>query len=182
MKVRALIGITVASVLLHSGADAALAAWGPETLQVGAGLEEIFDDTGRRAVYAVEIGFTEWTAGLAPVAELNVTEAGATFAGLGLAWRHELSALPLDLRVGVAPGYYDQGRDKFLGGNFQIFSFIEVGWRLNEAHRLGLRLAHLSNASTADTNPGTEILTLNYELRWRRSTGGPRARPNDAID
>lgn len=165
MNVAAFLSLITASALFMLGANSACATWEPDTVLVGAGLEEIFDDTGRRAVYGVEIGFTEWAAGLAPVAELNVTEAGATFAGLGLAWRHAAADLPLDVRAGVAPGYYDRGRDKFLGGSFQIFSFIEAGWRLNAAHRLALRLAHLSNASTADTNPGTEILTLNYEIR-----------------
>ncbi|MCU0791537.1 MAG: acyloxyacyl hydrolase [Opitutaceae bacterium] len=156
--------LTAVCVVL-AATGAARAEWGPETVALGVGLEEVFDQEGRRAVYSAELGFTEWGAGLAPVAELNVTEAGAVFAGLGLAWRWEAEALPLGLRVGVAPGYYDQGRDKFLGGNFQVYSFIEAGWRVTKAHGLGLRLAHLSNASTADQNPGTEIVSLIYEFK-----------------
>ena len=86
--------------------------------------------------------------------------------GAGLAWRWEAVEAPFGMRVGVAPGYYEHGDNKLLGGGFQIMSFIEGTCRVGEGKRTGLRFTHLSNASTQGKNPGTEALSLFFEVRW----------------
>jgi hypothetical protein len=147
-------------------ASGALADWRPETVAVGVGVNEVFADEGRRVVYQAEIAFPEWRAGLAPVLEANFTGADAVFVGAGLTWRWEAARAPLGVRVGVAPGYYEHGDDKLLGGGFQIMSFIEGTCRVGEGKRTGLRLTHLSNASTKGRNPGTELLAVFFEMRF----------------
>lgn len=92
--------------------------------------------------------------------------AEAVFVGAGLAWRWEAEEAPFGMRVGVAPGYYEHGDGKLLGGGFQIMSFIEGTCRVGEGKRTGLRFTHLSNASTQGKNPGTEALSLFFEVRW----------------
>lgn len=147
----------------------ALADWRPATVAGGVGVEEVFGNEGRRPVYQFEMGFSEWRAGLSPVLELNFSGEQAVFAGAGLVWRHEGAEWPLGVKIGVAPGYYEHGDDKFLGGGFQIMSFIEGTWRIAEDKRAGLRLSHLSNASTRGQNPGTELLTVFFEFRLKPS-------------
>lgn len=132
----------------------------------GVGCAEIFSDEGRHAVYGGEVVFAEWARGFSPVVELSAGAAGEVFGGAGLVWR-SAEAGSCDLKIGVAPGAYAKGDGKDLGGAFQIYSFVEAGLRLGERHRVGLRLAHLSNASVRSTNPGTEILGATYELSWR---------------
>ncbi len=143
------------------------AEWAPKSVAVGVGLEEIFADEGRLPVYQVEVAWEEWRAGLEPVLEVNLSDAAAVFVGAGLAWRLDGEASPWGLRVGVAPGYYENGEDKFLGGTFQVMSFAEATRRFGANHRAGLRLTHLSNAGTRRVNPGTELLSVFYEFRLR---------------
>ncbi len=138
----------------------------PVALQAGLGCDEAFSKRGRHAVYALEMELAGVGGGWAPVIETSVNSREAVFVGAGLAWRWE-GGSPFGLRAGVAPGYYDRGEGKDLGGHFQIESFVEATWRLGEAQRLGLRLAHLSNAGLDDANPGTEILGVTYSVRWR---------------
>lgn len=160
---KTIVGLFSFALIAASGLRA---DWRPETVAVGAGFNEIFDQEGRRLVYQVELAFPEWKAGLAPVVELHLTGADAVFVGAGLAWRWEAAESPFGARIGVAPGYYEHGDDKLLGGGFQIMSFIEGTCRLGEGKRTGLRLTHLSNASTRGTNPGTELLCVFFETRW----------------
>lgn len=169
MRTKILTGC-VAAGLVFSAAVAS-ADWRPATVAGGLGVEEIFSNAGRRPVYQIEVGFAEWKAGLSPVLELNFSGEQAVFAGAGLVWRAEGERWPLGLKAGVAPGYYEHGDDKFLGGGFQIMSFIEGTWRIAEDKRAGVRLSHLSNASTRGQNPGTELLTVFFELRLRRAGG-----------
>lgn len=59
-----------------------------------------------------------------------------------------------------AVGYYDRGSSKDLGHNLEFRSQLELSYSLNSQNRIGISLNHISNASIADTNPGTESLVL----------------------
>lgn len=146
--------------------QSAMAGGAPVAVGAGVGVDEVFGGHDQHVVYELELAFTELGAGFSPVVEgvLNGKEAG--FVGAGVAWQAE-SASGFGLRVAVAPGLYDRGEGKDLGGHFQVMSFVEGTWLATEIGRMGLRLAHLSNASTRSTNPGTEILSLTYSLDWR---------------
>ena len=49
-----------------------------------------------------------------------------------------------------------------LGHGLEFRSQIEFAYRYDDRSRLGLAISHSSNASLADTNPGTETLMVNY--------------------
>lgn len=157
---RVTVGLTGAVVL----ATAARADFGLEKLEAGLGYTEVFDDVNQHAVYSVQAGFTPWCGErLEPIVELSLSGKGALFAGAGLAYRFGGESA-WGFRVGVVPGYYNKDDGKDLGGNFQILSFGELQYRFENAQAVGLRLAHLSNASTRGQNPGTEILSVTYSI------------------
>ncbi|HVS01954.1 MAG TPA: acyloxyacyl hydrolase, partial [Thermoanaerobaculia bacterium] len=62
--------------------------------------------------------------------------------------------------VTFAAGFYDQGNGKDLGEHVQFRSALDLGVRLRRGLRLGVSVAHLSNASLEERNPGVETLTL----------------------
>lgn len=63
-----------------------------------------------------------------------------------------------------AAGLYYDGNGKDLGHPIQFRSGLELAYRFDNRARLGLGIAHISNASLGDSNPGTEIVSLTYSL------------------
>lgn len=72
------------------------------------------------------------------------------------------------LALGFAPGVYlhGNGDDTDLGFPVQFMSSVGLHYDFPDGTRLGLHFSHISNASLAETNPGTELLTLRYGLRF----------------
>ena len=64
----------------------------------------------------------------------------------------------------LAMGGYHEGASQDLGGVFQFRESLDVAWRFDNGHRLGIRAAHISNAYIHDINPGEEELLLTYSL------------------
>ncbi len=87
---------------------------------------------------------------------------GDTHVGLGLAGTYGFSERWF-LEGSVMPGAYFEGeaRDR-LGGTFQFRSLIGVGYTLNSGDKLSLAVAHISNASTNEFNPGMNMV----QIRW----------------
>ncbi|PTY37532.1 hypothetical protein BGP77_13610 [Saccharospirillum sp. MSK14-1] len=64
--------------------------------------------------------------------------------------------------------FYGEGEDTDLGHVFELKSSGGLIWQFADATRIGLHYAHLSNASISLDNPGTEMVTLTYQLPfWR---------------
>lgn len=61
-----------------------------------------------------------------------------------------------------AAGLYSDGDGKDLGHAVEFRSGLELSWRFDNRARLGLMFYHISNASLANNNPGTEVLGLTY--------------------
>ena len=76
---------------------------------------------------------------------------------LGERWR---------LTPGFGGGYYDSNGLE-LGHHIEFRSSIELSYRFRSGHRLGVALAHLSNGSIGDRNPGTETLGIVWCLPLR---------------
>lgn len=70
------------------------------------------------------------------------------------------------LSIGLAPAFYwfGDGGDTDLGSLLQFKSKIGIEYEFPDATRFGASLAHISNASLSETNPGTELWTLHYAL------------------
>lgn len=72
--------------------------------------------------------------------------------------------LALTFSAGSGIYLHGGGEDTNLGSWFELRTSAGLLWIFSDDTRLGLHLAHLSNASISDVNPGTELITLTYEL------------------
>lgn len=74
----------------------------------------------------------------------------------------------LALVVEFGPGLYRHGggEDTDLGFPLQFRTSGGLVYEFADATRAGLHFSHLSNASLADENPGTEMLTFTYGLAF----------------
>jgi hypothetical protein len=64
----------------------------------------------------------------------------------------------------IAMGGYHDGDSANLGGVFQFRLSLDVAYRFDNGHRLGVRAAHISNAGVNEENPGEEELLLTYSI------------------
>jgi len=67
-------------------------------------------------------------------------------------------------RPSFAVGAYSDGDGKDLGGTLEFRTALELAWMFMDRSRLGVELAHMSNAGIYDHNPGMETLTVNYSI------------------
>ncbi len=68
------------------------------------------------------------------------------------------------LTPSFAGGLYEDGSGKDLGHTVEFRSALELAYRFDSRARVGLSLYHISNASLAENNPGSEVLTLVYSI------------------
>jgi hypothetical protein len=87
---------------------------------------------------------------------------GGLFGYFGLYF--DLSAGPLYFTGQLAAGAWHEGNSRDLGGVFQFRESIDLSYRFDNGHRLGARVAHISNADIHDRNPGAEEYYLTYTL------------------
>ncbi|MEZ4598348.1 MAG: acyloxyacyl hydrolase [Syntrophotaleaceae bacterium] len=62
----------------------------------------------------------------------------------------------------LAAGGYEDGDGKDLGGTFQFRLSLHLAYQFDNLSRLGIQIAHISNANIHDYNPGEEEIYLNY--------------------
>ncbi len=89
---------------------------------------------------------------------------GAVFVALGVV-RDWTLAERWRLCAGFGPGYYDRHEGLDLGSSMEFYSFVEVEREIRPGQGVVLRLAHISNGGLAESNPGTELLSLGYRIR-----------------
>tara|TARA_B100000029_G_scaffold216786_1_gene214570 strand:- start:180 stop:710 length:531 start_codon:yes stop_codon:yes gene_type:complete len=63
-------------------------------------------------------------------------------------------------------GYYEDGSGKKLGNEIEFRSTLEVSYKINNDDRIGLSFGHISNANLGDKNPGVEIISLSYQIKY----------------
>ena len=80
------------------------------------------------------------------------------------------------LTPSFAAGYYNAANGLDLGFDAEFRTAVELARRFGNGQRLGLCIAHLSNGSLSDHNPGTETLGLSYSIPidflFRRAPAG----------
>jgi lipid A 3-O-deacylase len=64
----------------------------------------------------------------------------------------------------LAMGGYHEGDSTDQGGVFQFRESIDLAYRFDNGHRLGVRVAHISNAGIYEKNPGEEEIFLTYSF------------------
>ena len=63
-------------------------------------------------------------------------------------------------------GIYDDGSGKKLGNDLQFRTSLELSYELKNKNRIGISFSHISNANLGDKNPGVEILSFSYHIRY----------------
>jgi len=128
----------------------------------GIGAFDIEDDTR-----ALEVGgwvrFPQWRYRLSPLVGLTVNEDSGVYGFAGLGYEFTLSPR-WQLLASFSGGLYEKGDGKDLGGIIEFRSGLDLQYVLENQHRVGLSLSHISNSKIYDLNPGAESLLLIYSV------------------
>ncbi|MHB1494316.1 MAG: acyloxyacyl hydrolase [Acidithiobacillus sp.] len=92
------------------------------------------------------------------VANTNGGFMGYTGLYSDVAWDHWVLTPVLGM------GGYNQGRGKYLDGVFQFRLELSLAYQFADQSRLGLKIAHISNAYIAQEDPGEDEVMLNYSI------------------
>lgn len=160
------------SVLAEDEREVVSSLWGidllgrtPHYLDIGAGVFDVFkrDYTSRRSASGfVELRVGEKLYGIGPAIGLmantdgGVNGYGAIYADLAYG---QVIATPF-----AGLGGYVKGDSSDLGGTFQFRIGSSVAYQFENKLRLGVRVAHISNAGIHNDNPGEEEIYLTVAL------------------
>ena len=123
-------------------------------------VNDTFDSLEARVEYLSNNNFNEKYE-LKPFLGFMVNTDSGKYFYLGLRKDYSLSN-KWNLTPSFATGYYDQGSSKDLGNNLEFRSQLELSYNLEKNKRVGISLNHISNASLADQNPGTESIVISF--------------------
>ena len=120
---------------------------------------------GAAAAFAgLEIRFRPVRWGIYPLGGFLASADGSSHVRLGLGRDFRVTERFV-VALNSAAGYWERGDGPDLGHDLEFRSALDLACRLREDLRVGLTVAHLSNASIADSNPGVETLSLS--VAWR---------------
>jgi lipid A 3-O-deacylase len=132
-----------------------------DALMFGAGLFDPLDnETSPAATLEYRLGRKLWFIG--PALGGMANGEGGMFGYVGL--YADLSIGNFYFTPQLAAGAYRRGGSRDLGGVFQFRETVEFSYRFSNGHRLGLRIAHISNADLHEQNPGAEEIHLTYAI------------------
>ena len=100
-----------------------------------------------------------------PFYGIEITSDSA-FYGIGGIFIEEKISKNFFLTPSFGMGAFSKGNGKDLGHEIEFRSTLEISYQLKNKNRIGLSVGHLSNAGIGDINPGTEILSLSYQVSY----------------
>lgn len=138
----------------------------PETsryLLLSAGYFDILDNDKALDLRA-EIRFGESLIhGIKPLMALETTSDGNFYVAGGF-FRDFWIFEDVFFTPSLTLGGYEDGGGKDLGYGLEFRSQIEIGYVLENDHRISLGFSHISNLSLGDENPGAEVLSIYYHI------------------
>lgn len=102
------------------------------------------------------------------IGSISTTQHSEAFISIGPVWRLRSWKKNAFLDFGFSPTYLSQstfnGRDA--GGNIHFTSSLSIGLKLgrNQSGSISLRVQHMSNGGLSSTNPGMDIIGLEFSL------------------
>lgn len=137
---------------------------GPHYLNLAVGSFEFLDDQNAVLNGQVEFRFGRKLASIGPLAGALANLDGGVIGYAGIYLDLALGSFVLSPQTGIS--VYERGDGKNLGGSFEFISGLSLSCEFADRSRLGLRYLHVSNADLYDTNPGADILLLNYGIAF----------------
>ncbi len=132
-----------------------------DALMLGLGAFDMFDDeTSAAATLEYRLGRKLFAIGPALGGMANAD--GGLYGYFGLYGDLSIGKVYFTPQLGL--GAYYEGGSRDLGGVFQFRETAEFAYRFDNGHRLGFRVAHISNAGIYDVNPGEEEFYLTYAI------------------
>ena len=135
----------------------------PAELALGIGAFSPFESAHRAKSVRVELHGGEGVFGIRPLAGLFATSDSSVYGFAGL-YAHFGLGEDWVLTPSFSAGLYHHGGGKDLYATLQFREQIELGYRMENGHRLGLEFAHISNGGFGDHNPGAETLSVSYTV------------------
>jgi hypothetical protein len=131
-----------------------------DNLMVGAGVFDLRDETSAAGTIEYRFGRKVFVVG--PTLGLVANTDGGLFGYVGA--YGELSYKKIYLTPQIGMGGYHEGDSSDLGGVFQFRLSLDIAYRFDNGHRLGVRGGHISNGGVNDKNPGEEEVYLTYSI------------------
>lgn len=136
---------------------------GPDAFLVGLGAFDVRNYEGELSPAAnLEYRFGRKVLVIGPALGLVANADGGIYGYFAL--YADISIGPLVLTPQLAAGGYRQSDSLDLGGVFEFREALDVSYRFDDGGRLGVRIAHISNAGIYDRNPGVEEAYVTYSL------------------
>jgi len=139
-----------------------VAGSGPGRTMLAFGAYDFVADQDPSFAFNWEYQFGRKLLGIGPGLGLDVNADGGLYGYLGLY---------ADLEIGrtvitplAAAGGYREGDSFDLGGVFEFRTSVDVAYEFENRSRLGVRIAHISNAGINDDNPGVEELFATFSI------------------
>lgn len=161
----------------HGGANAAepqsvwfnaggveLLGSGPNLVDFGLGVFDVNEESNGSAAAAgrLELRFGNKFLFVGPAAGILGTSDGGIY-GYG-GFYADIRFKNFVLTPLLAIGGYRKGSGKDLGGVFEFRESITFAYQFDGGSRLGLQVAHMSNASIYDRNPGQQDVFVTYAV------------------
>ena len=131
-----------------------------DNLLLGAGAFDVRDETAAAGTVEYRFGRKVFVIGLALGMVANTDGGLYGYAGAYA----DLSYGRLYITPQLAMGGYGDGDGTDLGGVFQFRQSLDLAYRFANGQRLGVRVAHISNADIHESNPGEEEVLLTYSF------------------
>lgn len=153
--------LAAATMALALCAPAAMAD--SEYVSFSAGGFDVIENDDSSAHFGLEYRGTRFWHDLLPIAGMEANADGAVYGYVGLNYDWEFCNNWF-LTPTVAVGAYEDGGSVDLGGVVEFRTGLEMDYRFENQHRLGVSVHHLSNAGIYDDNPGTETVMVHYAI------------------
>lgn len=128
------------------------------------GAYDVFDERHRKAMGGLDLRFENFIQYFTPKAGAYVTAKGGNYIYGGFNFVIPVYSDKIRVMPGISVGHHDHRKCKKLGGRIEFRSSIEINYQMDNKHRVGVALAHISNASIYKKNPGAEDLVLTYGI------------------
>ena len=99
-----------------------------------------------------------------PITGGFVTGKNSVYLYTGIEGEYNIGSLKI--YPSFAPGYYEKGDGKDLGGVLELKSEIKLGFDISENSEIGFSYSHISNNTWGDINPGADSQHITFSKNF----------------